>query len=514
MSLPPKNKVTRNIYILLSFFSGVLLASFLNHKYLDNDFFWFLCLIFNFLLLIYFWKNKKMRFLLFLLLFFILALWRYSFALQIKKYDGLISCHNEAVSLEATVLRPSEGSQNKNQTIIRARKIFLNGTEKNINGRALIFSKEDDFSYGDILHIDGKFLSPKAFLDFDYGRYLAQNGIYSISYYPDIKIVSSSKDSAFLSFVFSWRKRIQDYLRLNLSEESFPLAQAMILGEKKMLNPDLRDDFSKSGLSHVLAISGLHIMILSLISFYFLIFLGLNRRSSFYVLLFFWIFYLFLIAFPASATRAVLMILSVSIAAHFGRLSNPAQSLSYAAFLMLLINPFLLRDSIGFVLSFGAVFGILFFFPRFEKKYSLFCQQLNYFPRFLKKALDAINISLSAQIFIIPFLVWNFKQLSLISIVANLFVIWFIPLILFFLLAGIFFSVLNIFLAVWLFVLAEKLIGAIIFLADFFANIPYAFLEISRDEYFLFFILYIIFLESMFLISKEKEAEEIELVLE
>jgi len=83
------------------------------------------------------------------------------------------------------------------------------------------------------------------------------------------------------------------HLKLNLSDKFFVLAQAMILGEKKMIDSDLRDDFSKTGLSHILAISGLYVMILSLISSYFLIFIGFNRRNSFYILLFFWIFYLF-----------------------------------------------------------------------------------------------------------------------------------------------------------------------------------------------------------------------------
>jgi len=514
MELPPRNKVTRNIYILLSFFSGVLLASFLNHKYLSNNFYWFLILLSSSLLLIYFWNNKKKRFLLFLFLFFILALWRYSFALQGELNSKLSFYYDKKIDLEGAVLKPLEKSKNKNQTIVNIETIFLAGQKIKINEKILIFTKDSSFSYGDTLRIKGKFSAPKAFSDFDYKRYLAQSNIHSISYYPEIKIISSRDGNIFFRTIFYWRKNIQSYLRSNLNEKSFAIAQAIILGEKKMINSDLRDDFSRSGLSHILAISGLHVMILSLISFYFLIFIGFNRRSSFYVLFLFWIFYLFLIAFPASATRAVFIILSVSIAYHFGRLSSPVQSLFYAAFLMLLINSFLLRDNVGFVLSFGAVFGILYFFPRFEKMYSSFCKQINYFPLFFKKIFDAINISLSAQIFIIPFLVWNFKQISFISLLANLFIIWLVPFLLFFLLAGIFFSVLNIFLAAWFFALAEKLIGVIIFWADFFANIPYAFLEISRDEYFFFLILYIIFLEFIFLISKEKEVESSELILE
>ena len=125
-------------------------------------------------------------------------------------------------------------------------------------------------------------------------------------------------------------------------------------------------DFSRSGLSHYLAVSGLHVSIITGIVGYILVKIGMRRTIRNLLLALFAVTYLFLLGFPTSAVRAVLMLLAVFIAYSSGDISDSLNSLGIAAAFILAVNPTAVFEK-SFILSFCATLGIVSFMPLFNE---------------------------------------------------------------------------------------------------------------------------------------------------
>jgi len=200
---------------------------------------------------------------------------------------------------------------------------------------------------------------------------------------------------------------------------------AIILGDRSELDLETKNLFSQTGISHIISISGMHISIVSILTFWILIYFGLSRKKAFYFIVIFLIFYLCLIGFIASAIRAVIMGLILMYGYKEGRLANSGRALVFAAGILLLINPRLLRWDVGFQLSFLATFGIIYFY--------------NYINNFLNKVRmisEKINailaVTLSAQVLTLPLVFYYFNVFSYVSPITNLLVIPVLPVILIF----------------------------------------------------------------------------------
>ncbi len=313
------------------------------------------------------------------------------------------------------------------------------------------------YEYGDILNIGCSLKEPEPFEGFAYDRYLARYGVYSVCYYPKIERVDKKKDikTVILRGAFVFKDKMRTQVERSLSEPEAGLAKAMLLGDKRAISDDLREDLSRSGLSHIAAISGLHISIISGILFVGLIYVGLDRRQSFYassVLLF---LYITLIGFPASALRAGLMGFLVLLAMHLGRLNRLVHSLMIAACMILIFNPKLLRDDIGFQLSFLAVLGIALIYPWLKRVSG-------------REGLlwDVVFVSLSAQVFTLPLVAYNFGVISFVSPLSNLLVLWLLPFLLIFCISATFLSLLIPPISVFVFIPAFFMLKYIVFIAE------------------------------------------------
>ncbi len=155
-------------------------------------------------------------------------------------------------------------------------------------------------------------------------------------------------------------------LRNEIKGDEGRLAVAMLLGDKSALKSEMYRDFSRSGLSHYLAVSGLHVSIITGIVGFILVKIGMRRSLRNILLALFSIAYLCLLGFPISAVRAVIMLLAVFIAYSSGDISDSINSLGIAAALILIVNPTAVFEK-SFILSFCATLGIVSFMPLFNE---------------------------------------------------------------------------------------------------------------------------------------------------
>lgn len=144
------------------------------------------------------------------------------------------------------------------------------------------------------------------------------------------------------------------------------LCAAMLLGDRDHLNAEHERDFSRAGLSHYLAVSGMHVALLTSIVGIVLSRFRIKRSLKNLIMAAFSLIYLTLLGFPVSATRAVVMLLIVYIAYFTGDSADSLNSLGIAAAFILIIAPYAIFDG-SFILSFCATLGIVTFLPTGEK---------------------------------------------------------------------------------------------------------------------------------------------------
>jgi len=225
---------------------------------------------------------------------------------------------------------------------------------------------DDAPKYGDVLLVTGRLETPPQFNDFDYKGYLAHQGIYSTMLYPKIEGVDRGKGFKPLEWVYSIRNRLSQSLVQVLPEPQASLAQGIILGIRGNIPPSVKADFSRTGTAHLLAISGLHLSIIAGI----LISLGIwlfGKRHYLYIwfaLSIIWL-YALLTGMHPPIVRAAIMVSLFLTAELLGRQRNAITALTFAAAIMVGINPQILW-TVSFQMSFMAMVGLIFLAPRFQ----------------------------------------------------------------------------------------------------------------------------------------------------
>lgn len=323
-----------------------------------------------------------------------------------------------------------------------------------------------EYQYGDLVEVSCRLKRPEPFSGFRYDRYLAKDGVYLLCSYPRVKLISRGNGDWLLTNIFKFKAKLQQTINSNLPEPSASLFSAITLGSRRGVPQELSDKFSITGTSHLIAISGLHITIITVILMNIALACYIPRRKAFWLITLVLAGYITMIGFPPSAVRASLMGWMAMLAMYVGRLNRSTNALLFVASLMILINPKILRDDIGFQLSFCAVLGLIYFSPFFEKWFAKFP---SYFG--IK---ESVQISLSAQITTMPLIVYNFGRLSLIGPIANLLVLPVLPYLMILGFSAMFFSLLLSGIAQYLFWPVWLILSYLIKVIELLSLIPYA----------------------------------------
>ncbi|MGQ9546963.1 MAG: ComEC/Rec2 family competence protein, partial [Dehalococcoidia bacterium] len=259
------------------------------------------------------------------------------------------------VEIQGMVAREPDVRGTYSLLTFSASEIILDGEKKEVSGTALIrVPCYPAYCYGDVLKVTGELKTPASFDDFDYGAYLARQGIYSLIYYPEVEVLDRGQGFKPLHWVYSFRERLSASLAGALPEPQGSLAQAIVLGLRGNIPDPLHEAFSRTGTAHLLAISGLHmsIIIAMLLSLFTLVF---GRQRSIYIwltLALTWL-YALLAGMHPPIIRATVMGSLFLIAVYLGRQGNAMIALAFAAAVMVGIQPHVLWST-SFQLSFLA----------------------------------------------------------------------------------------------------------------------------------------------------------------
>ena len=413
------------LILWICFIFGILiseklsLSTVLVHVFLS---FSFLFLVFSFLKIHFFFKIKD-----FVLSIFFLGLGVFAHELHNKKQ---ISPNFPNSSEVVFTLDKKLNSNEKNK---RYEVKILKVNEKSVDlGLVLSVPKEEkelDFKhfYKAEIYLNKVKANAQDF-GFDYQKYLGRKQIYFQGYAPNSFQVAEKENLTFSEKIRQKRLEVlQNIDQAKLSEKSKEFTKGIILADRTEMDRETVEDFSKSGLVHILAISGSHMAIIFWLILLLLkpIFPANFRNVPIVIsLIFIWLFAIF-IDFGSSVIRSCIMITAYYFYVLLQRKPDLLHAMAISGLAILIFDTNQLFD-VGFQLSFIAVFGI---FWLNEPILKYLPKPKNTVQNFL---VNVVSISIAAQVATLPLVIYYFHQYSLISVIANLVVIPFSEIIIIF----------------------------------------------------------------------------------
>ncbi len=298
---------------------------------------------------------------------------------------------------------------------------------KKKSGKILVnIFRDEDLAYGDDVLIEGKLHKPFEFSSdgtFSYREYLNRKSIkliLSVKKQGYVKIIRSRRGNFFKAVSLKVRHRLSAVLEEHLSKNEAAIMQAVLLGERYNFPKHIRELCELCGVSHIFAISGLHLSTVAFLIFLFLKMLPIPRKGQYLSTIFLLTFYAFLTGGRPSVIRAAIMINVFLVSFIIERETDSINTLGLAALLILLMNPLNLFD-VGFQLSFVSVFSIISFYPKFMNGFKrLFPDNKSKIIRYL---MQSFAVSLSAYLGVAGLIVYYFHIITPVGIVANVVVI-------------------------------------------------------------------------------------------
>lgn len=246
--------------------------------------------------------------------------------------------------------------------------------------------------------------------NFDQRLYYAKQNIYGIVWCDKVLAISGEENwlmEKLYQLKLQWKENIYEVM----GEENGAILTAMLLGEKSEMDPEMKELYQKNGIGHILAISGLHISFIGLGIYKLIRRTGLGFVLSGIGAIFILSLYALMIGFSVSVFRAFVMLLFRIGADMSGRVYDMLTALMVAAAITVGNQPLYLTDA-GFLMSYGAIFGILFVLPALEKV--LKCRW---------KWMSGCYASIAINIMLLPVLLWFYFEFPTYSIILNMLVI-------------------------------------------------------------------------------------------
>ncbi len=284
----------------------------------------------------------------------------------------------------------------------------------------LVFNNEFDADTGDILSLSAAFSLPDEEENgFPLRKYYASRGIHLIAESDGSSTRITGKSQSLTVFFSSLSDRLSARLMLRIGDKYGGLASGLLLGRRDDVPDSVKRDFRFLGISHILAVSGLHLSILVGGLLLLLRFLKIPRTVRFILCSVLILFLMFLTGFPASVVRSGIMMFLFLLGNGIGREENSLISLFTAGTVMIAFSPGTLTDT-GFLLSFSATLGLI----TLGKKLSSAIMKRTggkILPiRLLGKLLSSLSATLSAILFTLPFTYLYFGEISLVTPLSNL----------------------------------------------------------------------------------------------
>ena len=425
------------------------------------------------------------------------------------KFENKYTGEYTDIKVRAVIASEPEDKEYKYTYTIIVKEV--DGEESYNNTKLLVDLKnpsklEQIPQFGDEVLIVGsieKANEARNFKGFDYSKYLKSKNIHRIIEANSVEILGKNKIDFFSTAINQIQNNVKENITKLLGQEESALCIGILIGNTMGISEETEDNFKKSNLTHLLAVSGSHI---TYIITAFSSTLGKrNKKSTKIITIIFLLFFTAITGFTPSVLRASIMGILVLLASLLHRKSDTINNLGISSLLILIYNPYYVTD-LGFLLSFAGTIGIVIL----NDKISNFLNgKLNKKSnKIIKYIIESFSITLSANLIIIPVMAYSFSTISFTFWISNIlagpvmeaatilgFVVYFVSLT-FFPLAK--------FIGIFLNVCLSILLG----IANFSAKLPFSLVYI-KTPYLLECVAYYMALCAIFNWSKVRELKSL-----
>ena len=346
------------------------------------------------------------------------------------------------------------------------------------------YTKYKKIKVGSEIKLTGKFkdLNKMSYESFDYGRYLRSMGYKGLIYLKDYSIVGNN---LMYEYIYKVKSYISNTIRY-LYKTNSDFINSMMLGQKDDLSQNEKLMFTRTGTSHIIAISGLHTGILSGLIIFMM---GkINKIYKLIVLSTMMFIYSAMVGNSPSIIRAIMFMISLYLSFFLDRKMDKISTLSFVGILFVINNPYIIYN-ISFQLSFLATLSIIYFYGYINNKLNI----------------KIISLTLSANILTIPIIYYNFEGIPLVSIFGNIIIVPFVGIIIYLAILSLILFNINIYISSIVVYINRFILETIYVLLEKISNLDFAYIAIEEPKLYYVIIYYIV----VFLYMIYKEAKTI-----
>lgn len=328
-----------------------------------------------------------------------------------NKYLEIYKDDKSIINATAVVIKgPSEGEYNYKYTV-KAR------TGKYKNKKFIVYINKKNkklLEYGDLIEIKGEYSAPEVarnYKGFDYSQYLKTLNIYGTIKVEESKIINKNQLSPILISINNIKEKMIDNANRNMPKRTANLLLGILIGERDNIQEDIIESFRTANLSHILAVSGAHTSYIILGITYLISKSKTPKRIGYIITIINLLIFIIITGASYSVVRACIMAIVVIGAKICYRKENFFTSICISLIIILIQNPFAIND-IGLKLSFMGTAGIVIF----NKSITNFFIKL----KIKQKIAEALSVTFSAQLMIMPITILNFNTISLTFFISNI----------------------------------------------------------------------------------------------
>jgi competence protein ComEC len=333
-----------------------------------------------------------------------------------RDYDLLITGH---------LVEPPDYRDTYTNLRVEVEKVDTGDGDLPASGLILVrASNNQTFEYGQKIRLRGKLKTPPENEDFSYRDYLAAQRIHSYMTTAVVTVLPGNDGNLIFRALYAFKDRSLENIHRLFPDPESSLLAGILLGVDTGLTNELQQAFKNTGTAHIIAISGFNISIIAGIFFVLFSRLFGDRRGAAIAILGI-VMYTFIVGADAAVVRAAIMGSLALFARQVGRRQTALNTLLAVALLMCLWNPLYVWD-VGFQLSFFATLGLILYATPFSE----FANKIitKYIPastgeRAAQLFSEFVLLTLAAQLTTIPIMAYHFQRISLVSFIANPFIL-------------------------------------------------------------------------------------------
>ncbi len=335
-------------------------------------------------------------------------------------YDFAVSEPNlqdfsgQRVVMEGKVVRDTEYSEGGAWMGFSVERVWVGDSRQAASGKVVVYTDPvPSYSQGDVLRITGEIDPLSEISNSGYRAFLERQGyVGTVSDSAEIELVQRS-------WLFSFRNRLARSISTALAEPQASLAEGLLLGIRSHMPDELRTDFSKTGTSHLLAISGFNLAVIggAILGAAAWVF---GRQRPIYLVVTLVIVWLYsaLTGMQPPVFRSAIMFSLLLMALWLGRPGSAMTALCFAGAIMVGLDPRVLWD-MSFQLSFAAVAGLILIQPPLQQWGDRVIPEGHWVSSIVKPVFSNFTVGLAAIVATLPLMVYYFQSFSLVGLPAT-----------------------------------------------------------------------------------------------